>query len=252
MIELTHLTKKFGNFTAVNDLTLRIEAGEFFGFLGPNGAGKTTTIRMIAGLIRPSSGKIFLGGHDLAKEPLAAKRIVGLIPDRPFIYEKLTGREFLRFVAELYGMRDGAYRGRIEELISLFELTDWGDELVESYSHGMRQRLIFSAALIHRPKIIVVDEPMVGLDPKGMRLIKEIFRDFCKNNGTVFMSTHTLSLAEELCHRIGIIHQGRLIALGTKEEIREKAKLRKSRLEDVFLTLTREENEEDVGSAHPA
>jgi len=250
MIELIHLTKKYGNLTAVDDLTLKIEEGEFFGFLGPNGAGKTTTIRMITGLIRPTSGRIILGGYDLAKEPLSAKKIVGFIPDRPFLYEKLSGREFLRFVAELYGMRDGIYRRRVEELLSLFELSQWGDELVESYSHGMRQRLVFSAALIHNPKIIVVDEPMVGLDPKGMRLIKEIFQDFVRKGGTIFMSTHTLSLAEELCHRIGIIHQGKLIALGTKEEIRRKAKLPESRLEDIFITLTREENE-GLGTAHP-
>ena len=250
MIELIHITKKYGNLTAVDDLTLKIEEGEFFGFLGPNGAGKTTTIRMITGLIRPTSGRIILGGYDLAKEPLSAKKIVGFIPDRPFLYEKLSGREFLRFVAELYGMRDGIYRRRVEELLSLFELSQWGDELVESYSHGMRQRLVFSAALIHNPKIIVVDEPMVGLDPKGMRLIKEIFQDFVRKGGTIFMSTHTLSLAEELCHRIGIIHQGKLIALGTKEEIRRKAKLPESRLEDIFITLTREENE-GLGIAHP-
>ncbi|MCD6451533.1 MAG: ABC transporter ATP-binding protein [Acidobacteria bacterium] len=250
MIELIHLTKKYGNLTAVDDLTLKIEEGEFFGFLGPNGAGKTTTIRMITGLIRPTSGRIILGGYDLAKEPLSAKKIVGFIPDRPFLYEKLSGREFLRFVAELYGMRNGIYRRRVEELLSLFELSQWGDELVESYSHGMRQRLVFSAALIHNPKIIVVDEPMVGLDPKGMRLIKEIFQDFVRKGGTIFMSTHTLSLAEELCHRIGIIHQGKLIALGTKEEIRRKAKLPESRLEDIFITLTREENE-GLGIAHP-
>jgi len=250
MIELIHLTKKYGNLTAVDDLTLKIEEGEFFGFLGPNGAGKTTTIRMITGLIRPTSGRIILGGYDLAKEPLSAKKIVGFIPDRPFLYEKLSGREFLRFVAELYGMRNGIYRRRVEELLSLFELSQWGDELVESYSHGMRQRLVFSAALIHNPKIIVVDEPMVGLDPKGMRLIKEIFQDFVRKGGTIFMSTHTLSLAEELCHRIGIIHQGKLIALGTKEEIRRKAKLPESRLEDIFITLTREENE-GLGTAHP-
>src|SRR6266487_456386 len=196
MIELRGLTKRYGSFTAVNNIDLSVPRGELFGFLGPNGAGKTTTLRMIAGILRPTSGTIRIGGIDIATQPTAAKTKLGFIPDRPFIYEKLTGAEFLRFVAGLYNQQGPQVEHRARELLALFDLEEWRDELVEAYSHGMRQKLIISSALIHRPECIVVDEPMVGLDPKAARLLKDIFRQFVEKGGTVLMSTHTLEVAE--------------------------------------------------------
>ena len=239
MIELIHLNKKFGNFHAVQDVTLQVPPGEVFGFLGPNGAGKTTTIRMMAGLMKPTSGQILLCGKDVSREPEEAKSLLGFIPDRPYLYEKLTGQEFLEFIADLHGVDSGDRRGRrIAELLELFDLQGWSHELVEGYSHGMRQRLTIAAALIHRPKVLVVDEPMVGLDPKGARLVKCLFFELAKAGVSVFMSTHILEVAEEMCHRIGIINEGRVIALGTIEEIREKAQSSDDRLEPLFLKLT--------------
>ena len=202
MIRLEGLRKTYGKFVAVNKLDLHVARGELFGFLGPNGAGKTTTLRMIAGIMRPSAGRIWLGGDDLLADPLTAKHRLGFIPDRPFVYEKLTGAEFLRFVAGLYGQDGDMVERRMDELFDVFELSDWKDELVESYSHGMRQKLIISSALIHRPECIVVDEPMVGLDPRAARLLKDIFRQFVEKGGTVLMSTHTLEVAQAMCDRI--------------------------------------------------
>jgi len=239
MIELIHLNKKFGNFHAVQDVTLQVPPGEVFGFLGPNGAGKTTTIRMMAGLMKPTSGQILLCGKDVSREPEEAKSLLGFIPDRPYLYEKLTGQEFLEFIADLHGVDSGDRRGRrIAELLELFDLQGWSHELVEGYSHGMRQRLAIASALIHRPKVLIVDEPMVGLDPKGARLVKCLFFELAKAGVSVFMSTHILEVAEEMCHRIGIINEGRVIALGTIEEIREKAQSSDDRLEPLFLKLT--------------
>ncbi len=215
MIELTNLTKRYGKFTAVDDITLSIPRGELFGFLGPNGAGKTTTMRMIAGILQPTAGRITIAGHDVIRDPLVAKSRLGFIPDRPFVYDKLTGGEFLRFVAALYGQSGEPIERRMEELLELFELTPWKDELVESYSHGMRQKLIISSALLHRPEVIVVDEPMVGLDPKGQKFLKDLFRAFVGRGGTVLMSTHTLDMVEEMCDRIGIISGGKILACGT-------------------------------------
>ena len=242
MIELEHLRKKFGDFQAVKDVTLQIPPGEIFGFLGPNGAGKTTTIRMMAGLMRPTSGRVFLDGKDVMRQPEEAKAILGFIPDRPYLYEKLTGQEFLDFIADLHGLETGiARQKRIEELLNFFDLSEWSQELVESFSHGMRQRLVIAAALLPRPKVLIIDEPMVGLDPKGARLVKGLLRDLAKKGVSIFMSTHTLELAEEVCHRIGILNEGRVIALGTMEELREKAKTTDARLEPLFLKLTGEE-----------
>lgn len=237
MIQLEHLTKRFGAFTAVNDLNLNIAEGEIFGFLGPNGAGKTTTIRMMMGLLRPTIGRVVLGGHDLAVDPLSAKAISAFVPDRPYIYEKLTGREFLKFVGGLYQVPPAQCRERTEESLTFFSLTDWGDELVESYSHGMKQRLVVASALLHDPKILVVDEPMVGMDPIGARLFKALLRSLTLKGKTIFMSTHSLEVAEELCDRIGIILGGKLIALGTLDELQRQAGS-ESRLEDIFLKLT--------------
>jgi ABC-2 type transport system ATP-binding protein len=238
MIRLEGLTKAYGSFVAVDRLDLHVPRGELFGFLGPNGAGKTTTLRMIAGILRPTAGRIWLGGDDVVAQPMAAKRRLGFIPDRPFVYEKLTGAEFLRFVAGLYGQDGAVVERRIDELLELFELSAWKDELVESYSHGMRQKLIISSALIHRPECIVVDEPMVGLDPKAARLLKEIFRHFVARGGTVLMSTHTLEVAEAMCDRIAIIQNGRIVARGTVDEMRKQTAAGDASLEELFLKLT--------------
>jgi len=247
MIELIDLTKRFRQVTAVDGLSVTVARGEIFGFLGPNGAGKTTTIKMMAGTLQPTSGRVIIDGRDLGRSPEHAKQVVGFIPDRPFLYEKLTGLEFLQFMAGLYGVNSSRFMPRAESLLELFELFDWRHELVESYSHGMKQRLIMSAALIHQPKVLVVDEPMVGLDPRGARLVRNIFRQLRSNGGTIFVSTHTLSIAAELCDRIGIILHGRLLVEGTVEEL--KAKAGESReLEDAFLKLTGGEEEQALAA----
>ncbi|MDD5712808.1 MAG: ABC transporter ATP-binding protein, partial [Smithellaceae bacterium] len=235
---LKNLTKSYGNVLAVKGINLNIDAGEIFGFIGPNGAGKTTTIRMMGGTLAPTKGVIVIDGIDMAKEPERAKRRIGFIPDRPFLYEKLTGMEFLKFSAELYGADGNGFQQRAKELLSTFLLSDWADELIESYSHGMKQRLIISAALLHDPKVIVVDEPMVGLDPAGIKKVKDIFRGLAKAGTTIFMSTHTLSVAEDLCDRIGIINKGELIALGTTGDLKRAAHVQEADLEEVFLLLT--------------
>jgi ABC-2 type transport system ATP-binding protein len=238
MIRLTKLSKKYGKFTAVDAIDMEIRRGELFGFLGPNGAGKTTTMRMIAGILQPTSGKIEIAGDDIAADPIRAKSRLGFIPDRPYVYDKLTGAEFLRFVAALYGQEGEPVERRMVELLDLFELMPWKDELVESYSHGMRQKLIISSALLHRPEVIVVDEPMVGLDPKGQRFLKELFRAFVDRGGTVLMSTHTLDTVEEMCDRIGIIVGGKILACGTMAEVRAQTEGGDARLEELFLRLT--------------
>ena len=238
MIRLEKLTKRFKQVTAVESVSLRVAPGEIYGFLGPNGAGKTTTIKMLAGIMRPTSGRIFIDELELEKHPLEVKARVGFIPDRPFLYDKLTGVEFLCFMANLYGLNSGGRDKRIQQFLELFELAEWGGELVGSYSHGMKQRLIMSAALLHQPRVFIVDEPLVGLDPKGARLIKRIFNELRRDGLTVFMSTHTLGIAEELCDRIGIIQRGKLLAEGTVNDLRELAGQEDPRLESIFLHLT--------------
>ena len=238
MIRLNQLTKRYGRFTAVDRIDLAVPSGELFGFLGPNGAGKTTTFRMIAGILRPTSGSIEIGGIDINQRPLEAKARLGFIPDRPFVYDKLTGAEFLRFVAALYGQQGVVVERRIDELLELFDLRRWKDELTESYSHGMRQKLIISGALVHRPEVIVVDEPMVGLDPRSARLLKDLFRQFVDRGGTVLMSTHTLEVAETMCDRIAIIHGGKIVASGNMAELQEQTSSEHLGLEDLFLKLT--------------
>jgi len=258
MLELQGVVKRYGGFTAVAGLDLTVQRGEIFGFLGPNGAGKTTTIRMVAGVLQPSEGRILVGGADLSAEPDAAKSQVGYIPDRPFLYEKLTGGEFLRFVAGLWGREGDAVEGQADRLLELFHLTPWKDELIESYSHGMRQKLLISSALIHHPKLVVVDEPMVGLDPRSARVLKDLFRTYVDGGGTVFLSTHTLEVAEALCDRIAIMNQGRIIALGTMDELRAQSGERgegedRAHLEDIFLKVTGGEAIADlVQSLHEA
>jgi ABC-2 type transport system ATP-binding protein len=240
MIKLTNLSKKYGSFTAVDAINLDVPRGELFGFLGPNGAGKTTTLRMIAGILRPTGGTVEIGGIDISANPIAAKSKLGFIPDRPFIYEKLTGAEFLRFVAGLYNQEGAQVEHRARELLALFDLEEWRDELVESYSHGMRQKLIISSAFVHRPEVIVVDEPMVGLDPKAARILKDLFREYTRRGHTIMMSTHTLEVAQTLCDRIAIIQGGVIRAEGTMAELRANAEAGATGLEDIFLRLTGE------------
>ncbi|MGQ0766770.1 MAG: ABC transporter ATP-binding protein [Gemmatimonadota bacterium] len=243
MIELIGLVKRYGKFTAVAGIDLVVPKGELFGFLGPNGAGKTTTMRMIAGILRPTAGSIRVAGIDLLADPMAAKGRLGFIPDRPFIYEKLTGMEFLRFVAGLYGQDGDGVERRGRELLGVFDLEDWRDELVESYSHGMRQKLIISSAFVHRPEVIVVDEPMVGLDPRAARTLKDLFREYTRRGHTIMMSTHTLEVAETMCDRIGIIQRGSIRACGTMAALREGAGSvgeGGAGLEEIFLRLTGE------------
>jgi ABC-2 type transport system ATP-binding protein len=238
VIRLHQLTKRYGRFTAVDHINLTVPSGELFGFLGPNGAGKTTTFRMIAGILRPTSGSVEIGGIDVNQRPLEAKARLGFIPDRPFVYDKLTGAEFLRFVAALYGQQGAMVERRIDELLELFELRRWKDELTESYSHGMRQKLIISGALVHRPEVIVVDEPMVGLDPRSARLLKDLFRQFVNRGGTVLMSTHTLEVAETMCDRIAIVDGGRIVAAGNMSELQAQTSSEHLGLEELFLKLT--------------
>ncbi len=246
MIQLERLTKRYGRFTAVDAIDLTVPAGQLFGFLGPNGAGKTTTLRMIAGILRPTAGRVRLAGIDVAENPVAAKAHLGFIPDRPFIYEKLTGTEFLRFVAGLFGQAGAPVEHRGRELLALFDLEEWRDELVESYSHGMRQKLIIASAFIHRPSVIVVDEPMVGLDPKAAKILKELFRRYVERGHTIMMSTHTLEVAEGLCDRIAIIQDGAIRACGTLDELRVHAAMGDDGLEAIFLRLTGERAARDL------
>lgn len=238
MIRFEGLRKDYGNLVAVNNLNLDIGAGECFGFLGPNGAGKTTTIKMLAGLLVPTEGKVFIGGHDVQQEPEKAKSILGYVPDKPYIHDKLTGSEFLDFMIDLYSVDRASAAARRHELLSMFGLNEWQDELVENYSHGMKQKLVITGAFIHRPRVLVIDEPMVGLDPHGHKLVKDLFRAFAREGNTIFMSTHTLAVAQELCHRIAIIDKGEVIALGTVEELRDKAHSESALLENIFLKLT--------------
>ena len=244
MILIENLVKRYGSFTAVDGVSLDVKPGEIHGFLGPNGAGKTTTLRMIAGLLKPTSGRIVVNGHDTATEPEAAKQSLGFIPDRPFIYEKLTAGEFLRFHAGLFGIDGSGPKGqreiddRVREMLELFEIHRWEHELVESFSHGMKQRLVMSAAFLHRPRAVVVDEPMVGLDPRGARLIKDVFRKMSSRGVGILMSTHTLEVAQEMCDRISIILRGQIIARGTVAELRASAGGPDDHLTSVFLKLT--------------
>jgi ABC-2 type transport system ATP-binding protein len=242
MIELKELTKKYADHTAVDRLSLNVEKGEIYGFIGPNGAGKTTTIKMMGGLLEPTSGSVFICGINMSEMPEKAKSKIGFIPDRPYIYEKLTGMEFLRFTADLYHVDTTIFSKRAEENLSMFSLTDWSDELIESYSHGMKQRLIMSAALLHDPEVIIVDEPMVGLDPAAIKMVKELFKKLSKKGVTIFMSTHTLKIAEDICDRIGVINKGTLIAKGTTDDLKREAQVTHADLEQVFIHLTENNN----------
>jgi len=237
LVEAEQLTKYYGEKLAVDGVSFKVQAGEIFGFLGPNGAGKTTTIKMMVGLLLPTSGRIKVAGFNIQENPLQAKAASGYVPDTPYLYQKLSGRELLRFVGDLYGVEPAQISRRIEELLKLFDLESSGNDTIDSYSHGMRQKTALAAALMHDPKVLVLDEPTVGLDPKSARLIKDILRQMATRGAAVFLSTHILEIAERMCDRIGIIDRGRLVAVGTMDELRALGKGETS-LEEIFLNLT--------------
>ena len=237
-LDVDQLSKSYEKIIAVDGASFSIQEGEIFGFLGPNGAGKTTTIKMMAGVLMPTEGQIIINGIDLSKDPSEAKRCTGFIPDRPFVYEKLTGREFLLFMAGLYRSNHASsLETDIMNILERFDLSHWADELIESYSHGMKQRIVMCGALLHEPKVLIVDEPMVGLDPRGARLVKDIFRDLADKGTTVFMSTHSLEVAQEVCEEIAIIQAGKVIATGTADDLKRVAGV-EGNLESIFLKLT--------------
>jgi len=238
MIEFDNVTRTFGRKLAVDGLTLAVRPGELFALLGPNGAGKTTTVKMLVGLLRPDSGAVRVCGHDLTRHTRQAARLLGYVSDEPFLYDKLSGREFLEFAAEMRGLDRSVVRARIARESENFDLAEFLDDLTETYSHGMRQRLVFASALLHDPAVLVLDEPMVGLDPRSARMVKDLLRLWAAGGTAVFMSTHTLAVAEEIADRIGILADGRLHFLGTVAELRAELSSRQASLESLFLELT--------------
>jgi len=238
MISFERVTKKYGSKAAISNLSFQVNKGELFGYLGPNGAGKTTSIKSMIGLVHPEDGKILIDGKDVSKEPLAVRALIGYVPDSPFIYGKLTAREFLRFVGGLYRMETDDIEKRIKWLSDIFEMHDWMDRRSEEYSHGMKQKVVMSAAFLHRPKLIIVDEPTVGLDPPSQRLLKDMLKLIQENGTTVFMSSHNLAEVEELCERMVIIHKGSIVAEGTLDDLRVQAEIEGGNLENLFLKLT--------------
>ena len=240
MIKLQNVKKKFGNFTAVDNLTLTVPKGEFFGFLGPNGAGKTTTIKMIVGLFAPTSGSILVNGYDIVKQPMEAKQSIGYVPDIPFLYEKLTGREFLYFIGGLFKIPKLTLHDRAAELIDHFEIGNWIDKRTEDYSQGMKQRITIAAALLHHPKVIIIDEPMIGLDPRSAKIVRDTLRTQSQNGISILMSTHSLPVAEELCDRIGIINNGKLVFCDTREQLQLDKEQHDGKFESVFLEVTKQ------------
>jgi ABC-2 type transport system ATP-binding protein len=246
MLSLKGLTKRYDGFLAVDDLSLEVRSGELFGFLGPNGAGKTTTIKMICGLLQPTSGTVEIRGFDILSRPIQAKAILGLVPDTPVLYKKLTGREFVRFVGELYSVNRRTIDKRMGDLLDLLDMTESADDLIETYSHGMRQKTSIMGALIHDPEVVVLDEPTVGLDPRSARVVKDVLRALCKMGKAIFMSTHILEIAERVCDRVGIINEGKLVAVGSIEELKAKSRAGLVSLEDIFLELTGGPEEQEV------
>ena len=238
MLKIDHLTKKFHGVRVVDSLCLNIDGGELYCFLGPNGAGKTTTIKMIVGLLKPDEGDIELNGIRLSENPIEAKKQFGFIPDQPFVYEKLTPREFLRFIGGLYGLNPDLCDHRINEWLVRFDLTEFQNQLIGSFSHGMRQKVSLAAAIIHEPPLLVIDEPMVGLDPKSALTLKSLLRDYCLKGNTVFISTHSMEVAEQIAHRIGIFHRGNLLAEGDMHHLKSLVKSDHEHLEEIFLELT--------------
>lgn len=239
MLQINNVTKKFGSFTAVNNLNLHIKEGDFFGFLGQNGAGKTTTIKMISGLFNPTAGNILINGHDIFKEPIKAKSLIGYIPDQPFIYEKLSGREFLFFSGGLYSIEKNKLKIIIDDIIEKLEIGDWVDKRTEEYSQGMKQRITIASALLHDPKLLVVDEPMVGLDPQSAVIVKNVLKEKAENGAAIFMSTHSLNVAEEICTKIGIIKDGNMIFVDDTKVLESIKGSDHDNLESLFLHLTK-------------
>ena len=238
LLKINNLTKRFGSFTAVNDISLELGAGEIYGFLGPNGAGKTTTIKMLAGLLLPTAGEILIRNRKLSEQPSKCKNQTGYIPDRPYLYEKLTGSEYLGFIASLYDRNTQTQLREADQYLDLFDLSDWKGHLIEGYSHGMRQKLIMTSIFMLDQPLIIVDEPMIGLDPKSARIVKELFKAKAEKGTSVFLSTHSMEIAEELCDRIGIIVHGSIKASGSISQLRRQAVNNSSNLEDIFLELT--------------
>ncbi|MCE1253892.1 MAG: ABC transporter ATP-binding protein [Anaerolineae bacterium] len=250
MIKTMHLTHQYGNFKAVNDLNLDVFSGELFGFLGPNGAGKSTTMKILAGLLQPTSGSALVAGYDIHKDTINAKKAVGFMPDELALYEKLTGNEFLRFIGGLYGLSDTEIKNRCKPLLDMLGLEEKKDQLIQGYSHGMRQKIGLACALLHDPKVLLLDEPLSGLDPRAARLVKDVLRAFCQQGGTVMLSTHTLEIAERMCDRIGIINHGELIAVGRMDELRAGNHGDSgSSLEDIFLQLTGGEEAVEIANS---
>ena len=249
MIRIEKLEKRYGRFQALHPLDLQIESGEVFGFLGPNGAGKTTAIRLISGVLPPTAGRVWIDGIDLQRQPVEARRRIGFIPDRPYLYEKLTAREFIEFVGGLYDIPRSQILARGDELLATHGLLEFQHNLIEGFSHGMKQRLVLCATLVHQPQVLIVDEPMVGLDPQGAREIKNVFRRMADEGHTVFLSTHTLDVAEEVCDHIGIIHKGALVALGTMDDLRKSVAAGDADLEDVFLRVVNEQADTPRGAS---
>jgi len=245
-IETTNLIKKFGNLTAVDNIDLTVKKGEIFGFLGPNGAGKTTTIKLLTGLLKPTSGTVKIMGKDIQENPIGVKEIIGYVPDEPRIYEKLTGTDFLRFIGNIFSIEKEIIEKRIIELLKIFDLSDRGDGLIQGYSHGMKQKIAIAGALIHSPKVLFFDEPTVGLDPKSARIIKDILRFRAKSGDCIFMSTHILEIAERMCDRVGIIQNGKLMVVGNMEELRKISKDDEGNLEEIFLELTGGDEDTDI------
>lgn len=238
MIRTQNLCKSYDQKPAVVDLNLEVKPGELFGFLGPNGAGKSTTIRMLTGLLKPTSGTALVAGHDVVREPLAVKAAIGYMAQTPFLYDKLSGREFLRLMGDLYGVPAAEQRRQIERLVGLFDLEESLDQLIETYSGGTRQKIALCSVLLHNPKVLILDEPTSGLDPRSARIVKDVLRGLVERGTLVFMSSHVLEIVEHMADRVGIIHEGRLIAVGTLEELRANAQREHSSLEEIFLELT--------------
>ena len=244
MIEVEHLVKRYGRITAVDDVSLSVEPGEVVALLGPNGAGKSTTIRAITGLMRPTSGRVSVAGYDVSTEPVAAKARFGYVPDRPYLYQKLTGRELLRFQARLYRVENSD--AEAQRWLEFFSLTDFANELIETYSHGMRQKLTFIAALLHRPQVLVIDEPMVGLDPRAARQVKDLMRSNADDGRSVLLTTHSMEVAESVADRVLLLNRGRVAAAGTMEELRRMVGSQAADLEAIFLKLTEEKTSLEV------
>ncbi len=238
MVRIEGMTKRYGSRTAVSDLHLTVGKGEFFGYLGPNGSGKTTTIKSMIGLVRPDEGRVLVGGFDPASDPVEVRSRIGFVPDTPFVYGKLTAREFLRFVGGLYRMEPEDMDKRIDWLTGVFDMTGWLDRRIEGYSHGMKQKVVMAAAILHRPELIILDEPLVGLDPQSARMVKDMLTLINRHGTTIFMSSHDLSVVQELCQRMAIIYFGKIVAEGTLEDLRRQAEMDGGHLEDLFLKLT--------------